>query len=83
MRPITISDLCELTGYSRDQMKRAKVRSGAVAVKVGGYFSDGKQQWVWRLAAEGSGDPLKGAHKKGCSLQQEPLPSGETEVLEL
>lgn len=64
-------------GFSRDQMKRAKSRAGVETVKEGGYFSDEKQCWVWRLTTEGSTKTLKGADKIACSLQEKALPSGE------
>lgn len=66
----------EGAGFSRDQVKRAKVKIGVEAVKEGGHFG-GKQQWVWRLPAEESSKSLKGAEKKQCLLQENALPSGD------
>jgi RecA-family ATPase len=61
----------ESAGFSRDAMKRAKRRIGAVAVKRG--ISDG---WEWRLPKdEGSADDTEGSEGSEGSGQNYVLPS--------
>jgi putative DNA primase/helicase len=43
-------------GYSWATIRRAKDMLGVKAVKEGGFFAKGKQQWLWRLSAEGAQD---------------------------
>lgn len=58
----------EGAGYSRDQMKRAKVRLAVDAVKLG--MSEG---WAWRLPCpEGRGNSSEGSEERE---QLNPLPS--------
>lgn len=85
-RSLPVKDVfreAEGAGYSRDQVKRAKVKIGANAIKQGGHFGKGEQQWVWQLSAEGSRETLKSAPFRERSLQEKPLPSGDTEEVEL
>ncbi|MOA44686.1 hypothetical protein D3C78_1670010 [compost metagenome] len=41
-------------GLSWATVRRAQKAVGAVAIKEGGRLGDEKQQWVWRLNAEGA-----------------------------
>lgn len=73
----------EGAGYSRDQMKRAKAKIGAEAVKLG--MSDG---WVWRLPkAEGSVEGCEGSTQNSphpsLPSESESHPSCDVEVLVL
>lgn len=70
-------------GYSRDQMHRAKRKIGVEASKEGGHFGDSKQQWVWRLPAEGGGKTLKVADNSARHLQGNAPSSGESEAFEV
>lgn len=60
-------------GYSRDQMKRAKAKTGAVAEKHG--MTGG---WSWRLPApEGSGNPAEGSEGSGQNYPHSSHPSSD------
>lgn len=59
-------------GYSRDQVKRAKAKIGAVAEKQG--MTGG---WLWRLPAlEGSGHAAEGSEGSGQNYPHSSHPSG-------
>jgi len=57
-------------GLTWATVRRAQKTIGAVAKKEGGNFGGGKQQWVWRLSAEGAQDRLKVLTENNEHLQQ-------------
>jgi putative DNA primase/helicase len=63
----------EGAGYSRDQVKRAKAKIGALAEKQG--MTGG---WSWRLSAsEGSEKPAEGSEGSGQNFPHSSHPSGD------
>lgn len=64
----------EGAGYSRDQMKRAKAKIGAEAIKEGGDFGGKGARWIWALPSTRERETHKGALSKGCSLVENALP---------
>lgn len=77
-------------GFSTQQMHRAKRKIGAVAVKRGGNFGNGKQEWAWRLPAEGVAPAAEDAEgiaqnnaTSSTSSGGEPTPSADWETVEL
>lgn len=77
-------------GFSKDAMHRAKRKIGAVAVKRGGNFGGGKQEWVWQLPAEDGASAAEGVeggaqNRPPSSIPSgdEPPSSGDREVVEL
>lgn len=77
-------------GFSTQQMHRAKRKIGAVAVKRGGNFGNGKQEWVWRLPAEGvapAAEDAEGIAQNNATSStpsgDDPPDSGEWETVEL
>jgi putative DNA primase/helicase len=59
----------EGAGFSRDQMKRAKGKIGAVAVKLGM-----REGWVWRLPVDE--ESAEGSEERGQKSPPSSLPSG-------
>ncbi|CBA16128.1 AAA family ATPase [Xanthomonas albilineans] len=48
-------------GFSVDTIKRAKVKIGVVAVKRGGHFGGGRQEWLWQLPADNCTEGSEGS----------------------
>lgn len=74
-------------GFSKDAMHRAKRKIGAVAVKRGGNFGGGKQEWAWHLPLKMAGNPEDSGQNcppPSTPSAGEPPPSGEgMEVFDL